>query len=145
MELWFDLDGTLADTLRGEKPWYEISDEEWVEIVRTAKGMINLSALARLLHKAQRNGHTIGIISWLPKTRTKEVETVEAKLEWLATRLPSVEWDKIEIVPNGTEKWNGRSGYLFDDNKKNRREWGKHNGDGTAFNYNEILTVLKEL
>lgn len=145
MKLWFDLDGTLADTLNGSKPWYEISDEEWVEIVRNAKGMINLSALARLLHKAQKNGYTIGIISWLPKTRTKENETIEAKREWLAKRLPSVKWDTIEIVPNGTAKWEGRNGYLFDDNKKNRREWNKHNGNGTAFNYDEILTVLKAL
>jgi len=145
MELWFDLDGTLADTLRNEKPWYEISDEEWVEIVKSAKGMVNLSALARLLHRAQKNGHTIGVVSWLPKTRTKEAETIEAKREWLAKRLPSVKWDAIDIVPNGTAKWDGRNGFLFDDNKKNRREWDKHNGNGTAFNYTEILVILKEL
>lgn len=142
--LWFDMDGTLADTLRA-RPFWTLSDEEWVETVRTARGMVNLSALARLLRKAQRNGYEVGIVSWLPKSETLREETVNAKREWLARHLPSVKWDAVDIIRNGAPKWEGREGFLFDDNKKNRHDWNKHNGEGTAYNYDEILGVLRRI
>ena len=138
MKIWFDMDGTLADTLNG---WWTLTDEQWIERVKTARGMLNLSALARLLHRAQKNGHEVGIISWLPKSNNQAV--AEAKKIWLAKRLPSVNWDTIEIIPNGHPKWEGHDGILFDDNRKNRDEWNEHNGN--AHNWDEILTVLKTL
>ena len=70
MNIWFDMDGTLADTL---KDWWALTDEQWIERVRTAKGIVNLSVVARLIHKAQANGHKVGIISWLPKSGNQEV------------------------------------------------------------------------
>lgn len=138
MTLWFDMDGTLADTM---SEWWTLSDEQWIERVRNAKGMINLSAFAKLIRKAQRNGYKIGICSWLPKSNNEKV--IEAKKFWLNNRLPSVQWDFIDIVPNGEPKWLNHNGILFDDNKRNRKEWTEHNG--IAYNYNEILETLKTI
>lgn len=138
MTLWFDLDGTLADTLTR---WWELDDEQWIERVRTAKGMINLSTFARLINKAQAKGYKLGVCSWLTKTNDKRVAI--AKKEWLKKRLPSVKWDNIDIIANGEPKWFNRNGILFDDNKNNRAEWIEHNG--IAYNYNEILDILKKI
>ena len=138
MTLWFDLDGTLADTLAR---WWELDDEQWIERVRTAKGMINLATFARLARKAQAKGYKLGICSWLTKTNDKRI--ADAKKEWLKKRLPSIEWDNIDIIANKEPKWLNRDGILFDDNKKNRADWEEHNG--TAYNYDEILTVLKAI
>ena len=63
----FDLDGTLADL-------YAV--DNWLNMLRAydptpytqAEPMLNMSAFARLLHKAQRLGYEIVIISWLSKT-----------------------------------------------------------------------------
>lgn len=139
MKIWFDMDGTLADTL---KDWWTLTDEQWIERVLTAPGMVNLSVLARLLHRAQRNGHEVGILSWLPKSGDPRV--VEAKKAWLAKRLPSVEWDTVDIIPNGQAKWIGHEGILFDDNKTNREQWNRYYGSG-AYDEKEMLAVLRVL
>ena len=138
MNIWFDMDGTLADTLKG---WWALTDEQWIERVKTAKGIVNLSVVARLIHKAQANGHKVGIISWLPKSGNQEV--VSAKRYWLSKRLPSVQWDTIDIIPNGVPKWEGHNGILFDDNCKNREAWNEHNGNG--YSERDIIAVLKAL
>lgn len=63
----FDMDGTIANL-------YAV--ENWLNMLRAydptpyaqAEPMLNMSAFARLLHKAQRLGYEIVIISWLSKT-----------------------------------------------------------------------------
>ena len=121
----FDMDGTIADL-------YAV--ENWLSMLRAydptpyvqAEPMLNMSAFARLLHKAQRLGYEICIISWLSKTSTTDYDmaVTQAKIEWLRSHLPSVVWDEIHIVPHGTPKHELSSGWLFDDEEQNRENWG---------------------
>ena len=140
-EINFDMDGTIAN-LYGVEGWLEYlmaSDTTPYEI---AKPLLNLSVLARMLNKLQKNGYKINIISWLCKSPDIEynnrIRTV--KLAWLAKHLPSVNWDKITIVAYGTPKSTYGNGILFDDEENNRTEW-----KGTAYNVENIIEVLKGL
>jgi hypothetical protein len=109
---------------------------------KVAKPLVNMSVLARYLNRLQRKGYSINIISWLSKSGTKEFneEVTTAKLGWLRKHLPSVKWDKINIVPYGTPKQTLGNGILFDDEKPNRDNW-----IGTAYDVNNILEVLRNL
>ena len=143
-KIYFDMDGTIANLY---------ADPNWLPKLRAydptpyanAEPLVNMSRLARLLHKAQKNGYTIGIISWLskePTTAYNEAVT-NAKLEWLATHLPSVEWDEIHIVAYGTPKStvaDTLGGILFDDEEQNRTEW-----NGMAYTPDQIFDLLADL
>ena len=142
--IYFDMDGTIADL-------YAV--EGWLDMLRAydptpyemAKPLVRLATLARLLNRLQRDGYTIGIISWLSKEPTPSYDeaVTNAKLEWLENHMPSVEWDEINIVPHGTPKHEvvaNPYGILFDDEQKNRDEWV-----GTAYNVNNIIEILKSL
>ena len=141
--IYFDLDGTIVD-LYGVSGWLADLEAENVRPYAEAKPLLNLSLLARYIHKAQRMGYTVGVISWLSKCGSdsyNEAVTV-AKHEWLAKHLPSVEWDEIHIVKYGTPKSTCRtcSGILFDDEQRNLDEWGA--GAIIASNLLEILRNL---
>ena len=72
-KIYFDMDGTIANL-------YAV--EGWLPMLRAydptpyaqAVPMVNMSRLARYLHKAQRMGIEIGIISWLSKEPTEEYD-----------------------------------------------------------------------
>lgn len=140
-KIWLDMDGTFANL-------YAV--EGWLEMLRAydptpyikAEPMWNMSSLARLLHKAQRLGYEIGIISWLSKGSNNEydIAVTQAKLEWLQIHLPSVEWNEIHIVAYGTPKHTICSGILFDDEEHNRNMWGEG-----AYEPCEILEFLRGL
>ena len=140
-KIWFDMDGTIANL-------YAV--DGWLEMLRTydptpyakAKPMVNMSALARLLHKAQRLGYEVGIISWLSKCSTAEydIAVAEVKVEWLRSHLPSVEWNEIKIVAYGTPKHELCEGWLFDDEEHNRQAWGEG-----AYEPSEIMNFLRGL
>ena len=141
--IYFDMDGTIAD-LYGVEGWLADLEAENVRPYAEAKPLLNLSLLARYIHKAQKMGYIVGVISWLSKCGSdayNEAVTV-AKLEWLAKHLPSVEWDEIHIVKYGTPKSTCRScpGILFDDEQRNLDEWGA--GAVIASNLLEILRNL---
>ena len=137
----FDMDGTIANL-------YAV--ENWLNMLRAydptpyaqAEPMLNMSAFARLLHKAQRLGYEIVIISWLSKTSTTDYDmaVTQAKIEWLRSHLPSVVWDEIHIVPHGTPKHELSGGWLFDDEQLNRENWGE-----CGLAPNEILPFLRGL
>ena len=140
-KIWLDMDGTFANL-------YAV--EGWLEMLRAydptpyikAEPMWNMSSLARLLHKAQRLGYEIGIVSWLSKGSNNEydIAVTQAKLEWLKIHLPSVEWNEIHIVAHGTPKHTICSGVLFDDEEHNRNMWGEG-----AYEPCEILDFLRGL
>lgn len=141
--IYFDLDGTIAD-LYGVSGWLADLEAENVRPYAEAKPLLNLSLLARYIHKAQAKGYTVGVISWLSKSGSpayNEAVTI-AKREWLAKHLPSVEWDEIHIVKYGTPKSTCRTcpGILFDDEQRNLDEWGA--GAVIASNLLEILRNL---
>lgn len=141
--IFFDMDGTIAN-LYGVEGWLDDLINHNPRPYRKAEVMLSMVWFARRLHILQSLGYKIGIISWLSKNSTPEYdeEVTQAKLKWLKNHLPSVEFDKIYIVPYGTPKSNfGTSqDILFDDELKNRLDWV-----GAAFNPNEILSTLKEL
>ena len=141
-ELWFDMDGTIANLYAVEN-WLEYLQNEDVYPYMNAKVMLNFSLFARLLNKLQDEGWKIGIISLTSKNGTEKynlaVEVV--KRAWLAKHLPSVEWDEIKIVRYGTNKYmTCGGGILFDDEEKNRDDW-----KDKAYEPSEIVKVLKEL
>lgn len=145
MMIWFDMDGTIAD-LYAVEGWLEALRNEETSPYELAEPMLRMSTLARQLNAVKRHGYGIGIISWCSKVSTAEYDAriAIAKREWLAQHLPSVVWDCIEIVPYGTPKHEVcGSGFLFDDEEKNRTEWDKN--AGMAFCPEHITEVLSTL
>ena len=140
-KIWFDLDGTLVN-LYGVEGWLDMLRAYDPTPYQMAKPMVNMSALARLLHKAQRLGYEVGVISWLSKTSTAEYDmaVTEVKIEWLRSHLPSVEWNEIKIVAYGTPQHELCEGWLFDDEEHNRNAWGEG-----AYEPSEILEMLRGL
>ena len=142
--IYFDCDGTIVDL-------YNV--EDWLSHLRnysvypyvTARPLVNMSSLARLLNRLQKNGYIIGIITWCSKGSNDDFDarTQNAKLQWLRRHLPSVNFDEIHIVEYGVEKSsvaNYPNGILFDDNTAVRKSW-----QGIAHDENGIIDFLKEL
>ena len=142
MTIYFDMDGTIAN-LYGVENWLPKLQNEDASPYTDAKPLVKLSTLARLLNKAQRNGHKIGIVSWLAKNSTENYDekVTNAKIEWLNTHLKSVQFDEIRIGKYGTPKStmvDDKNGILFDDEEPNRIEW-----KGTSHNVDSIIETLK--
>ncbi len=142
--VWFDMDGTIAD-LYGINMWLDYLQKEEVYPYEAAKTMVNMSQLARLLHKIQAAGLRVGIISWLSKSGSElyNGQVALTKLVWLKQHLPSVQWDEIRIVKYGTPKQlfaHTEQDILFDDEERNRQSW-----NGKAYSPNDIVQVLKAL
>lgn len=142
--LYFDMDGTIAN-LYAVDGWLNDLEAHNTRPYEEAKVMHNMSALARLLNKAQSNGYRIAIISWLSKSGTpdynRKVEKVKRK--WLKKHLKSVQFDEIYIVKYGTPKSTVADGFgiLFDDEERNRNEWNK----GRAYPPEKIFEILKKI
>lgn len=142
MTIWFDMDGTIAD-LYGVEGWLDDIIARRTRPYDEARTLVNMSTLARLLHKVQANGHEIGIISWTAKNGSDlyNGQVALAKMLWLHRHLPSVKWDEIKIVPYGTNKRIATNGdILFDDEEPNRIAWGEG-----AYTPDQIISVLKEI
>ena len=144
MTIYFDMDGTIAN-LYGVENWldYLIAKDETP--YREAKPLVRMATLARLLNSIQKNGHKIGIVSWLAKNSTEnyDIKVTNAKIEWLNTHLKSVQFDEIKIGKYGTPKStmvDDKNGILFDDEEPNRIEW-----QGIAHNVDNIIEILKGL
>ena len=142
--IYFDMDGTIAD-LYGVEGWLNDLESENERPYATAKPLIRMSALARVLNRLQKEGYTIGIVSWLSKGGSDDYneKVTYAKQKWLKQHLASVNFDEINIVKYGTPKStavNTQGGILFDDEEKNRTEW-----NGTAFDVDNIIEILKAL
>ena len=142
--IYFDMDGTLANLYAVDNWEYKLNhfDETPYE---QAKTLINMAYFARLLNKLQKQGYTIGIVSWLAKYPNEEYDrkVINAKIKWLKLHLPSVDFDEINIVKHGTPKSQAvafEQGILFDDEQKNRNEW-----KGQAYDQTKIFEILKNL
>jgi hypothetical protein len=142
MTIYFDMDGTIAN-LYGVENWLPKLQNEDASPYTDAKPLVRLATLAKLLNKAQRNGHKVGIVSWLAKNSTENYDekVTNAKIEWLNTHLKSVQFDEIRIGKYGTPKStmvDDKNGILFDDEEPNRIEW-----KGTSHNVDNIIEILK--
>ena len=140
-EIWFDMDGTIAD-LYGVEGWLDMLLNENTKPYEIAKPLVNMRELAKVLNKLIEKGWEIGVISWLAKNGTNDYnkKVANAKMKWLAKHLKSVKFAKIDIVEYGTPKQVNRNGILFDDEKQNRENWL-----GIAYNVENIIQVLREL
>lgn len=140
-EIWFDMDGTIAD-LYGVEGWLDMLLNENTKPYEIAKPLVNMRELAKVLNKLIEKGWEIGVISWLAKNGTNDYnkKVANAKIKWLAKHLKSVKFAKIDIVEYGTPKQINRNGILFDDEKQNRE-----NRLGIAYNVENIIQVLREL
>jgi hypothetical protein len=141
MTIVFDMDGTLAD-LYAVDNWLEKLVSGDPSPYAEAAPMLDLRLLARRLNRLQQNGVRLAVVSWLSKSSTPEYDALvrRAKRRWLATHLPSVDFDEVHIVKHGTYKSHvikDPDKILFDDEEKNRRLW-----HGPAYEPNEILNVL---
>lgn len=142
MRIWFDMDGTIAD-LYAVDGWLADLRAERTRPYEEAKVLLNMSLLARLLHKVQEAGHEVGIISWTSKGGSTwyNARVMAAKYKWLAEHLPSVDWDCVRIVAYGTDKREVTGGgILFDDEEPNRTNWGSG-----AYAPDKIVEILKEI
>lgn len=137
--IYLDCDGTWVD-LYGVKGWLEDLINHNPRPYIEAKPLVNLSSLAKIIHKLQKKGYRVGIISWLAKNSNEEFDkkVTKAKLNWLKKHIPSVVWDEIHIIPYGTPKSTCGNGFLFDDELKNREEW-----KGTAYSEENLLETLR--
>ena len=140
----FDMDGTIAD-LYGVENWLDYLIAENTLPYEVARPLVRLNQLARRLNTLQRNGYNLAVISWLSKSGSEEYNkaVTEVKVEWLRKHLPSVEWDRVTIVPYGTPKenfCNNPLDILFDDEERNRNNW-----TGRAYDVQNILEILREI
>ena len=138
------MDGTFAD-LYAVEGWHPMLRNHNPFPYENAKPMLNMSAFARLLHKAQKLGYEVCVLSWLAKNSTVEYDkaVTMAKLTWLEKHLPSVRWDRITIVEHGVPKdkfCELPCDILFDDEQKNRENWW-----GCSYGVENIFEILKNL
>lgn len=140
-EIWFDMDGTIAD-LYGVQGWLDDILNERADAYTNAKPLINMQVLARTLNALHRNGYSINIVSWLARGASDSYnqKVATAKRKWLRRHLASVEFTSIDIITYGTPKNIGRNGILFDDEIQNRNSW-----NGLAFDEKDIITILRSL
>lgn len=141
--IYFDMDGTIVD-FYGVNGWFNSLLNNNVHPYIVAKPMFDVWSFAVLLNSLKRKGYHIGIISWGSKNASKEFnERIEkAKRHWLKENVLIV-LDEIKIVPYGTPKSTAvdfPEGILFDDEEKNRIEWG-----ASAYSPAEIMKVLEAL
>lgn len=143
MKIWFDMDGTIAD-LYGVDGWLEMLTAKDETPYAVAKPLVNLSALARLIHKAQRRGFEVCIVSALAKNSTADYDekVKTAKMGWLRKHLASVHFDEIRFVPYTFVKNDVNSGndILFDDEDRHLTTW-----TGKAVHASEILPTLRAI
>ena len=136
-----DMDGTWVN-FYGVDGWLNDLINENTRPYEEAKPLVNLSLLARTLNKLQKVGYEINIISWTSKESTEAFHeaVIKAKRAWLAKHIPSVRWNNIFIVPYGTPKQTLASGFLFDDEERNRTAWGEG-----ARDEKDLISVLRSL
>lgn len=143
MKIWFDMDGTIAD-LYGVNGWLEMLTAKDATPYAIAKPLLNLQLLARLIHKVQRNGYEVCVVSALAKNSTADYDekVKAAKMAWLKKHLASVNFDEIRFVPYTFVKNDVNSGtdILFDDEERHLTAW-----TGTAVHATEILSTLKAI
>lgn len=146
--IYFDMDGTLVD-LYGVEDWLSKLRAFDSSPYADAIPLLRFCTLAYYIHKLQKAGYEVGIISWLSKDPKVTIEYDEevtlTKIDYLRRRLPSVQWDAIHITkPNIPKSIFCKPGaILFDDEAENREDWKAHGG--TAYGVDNILEILREL
>ena len=119
--IYFDMDGTLAATFFIKDFSKKVSNGDVSPYIE-ARPLFNEEAMAQVIAKLIENGYSIGIISYVGKTYTKESRN--AKKQWLAKHFPFA--TEIHIIQEYTSKYNVakcKNGILVDDARKNLDAW----------------------
>lgn len=143
----FDMDGTIAD-LYGVANWLPKLRAFDASPYQVARPLVNMSALARLIHRAQHKGNKVVVVSWLSKDSNAAYDAAveKAKRDWLAAHMPSVKFDEMYFVAYGTPKENytNGDGILFDDNDEIRAAFVGKVGNA-AYKPSEISAILRAI
>lgn len=143
MTIWLDMDGTIAN-LYAVDGWLEMLNNYDETPYAIAAPLVRMCTLARLLNNRQKKGYRVAIVSALSKNSNFEYDekVKNAKKEWLAKHLASVNFDEIRFVPYTFIKNNVNTGndILFDDEARHLDAW-----TGTAINAANLLTELKKI
>jgi hypothetical protein len=147
-KIFLDMDGTIAN-LYAVQGWLPMLRAYDPTPYAQAEPMVNMALLARYIHKVQRLGIKVCILSWLSKTSTPQYDeqVIKAKREWLRKHLPSVSFDEIHIVPYGVPKYQfaTHNSFLIDDEDKNLIDWDANVFYGCGIQANEIMNFLQSL
>lgn len=139
--IYFDMDGTLAD-FYNVKDWLRDLENENTKPYKQAKSLVPKKDFQLMIRKLQKKGFRICIVSWLSKTGSElfHKKIIREKLLWLKNNYPTIQWNEIKIVKYGTPKSTvvKENGILFDDEKRNREEWGLEK----SYNVENIMEVL---
>lgn len=143
--IYFDMDGTIAD-FYGVAGWLACLENSDPRPYAEASPLVDMAEFSEQLRRLRQAGYHIGIVSWLSRSGSAEfnAEVTQTKLRWLAHYVDFV-FDEIRIVPYGTPKSSvcDFGGVLFDDEERNRIEWGKADIFSMAFGVSNILAVLR--
>jgi len=132
VNVWFDMDGTIAD-LYNEEGWLEALRDEKQEIFEILRPMLDIYALfadIEELADIYEVNLKIGVITWTPMEATykyqKECEF--SKAAWLGSQYV-LDIDRFFAIPYGTPKQSiikkGCKDYqiLVDDNREVLKRW----------------------
>lgn len=147
MNVYFDMDGTIAD-LYSVKGWLPLLRGESTHPFLVAEPLLDMVELSELIRELQSLGHKVGVITWAPIGANKKYKNKVryAKNKWLKKHLPTIDFDGVHVISYGTpkQKFNkfGSDTILFDDNKEVLNDW-----NGVPAHVTEpskILETLKE-
>ena len=121
------MDGTIAD-LYSENDWLEKLLSETKGLFRNLKIMHDKNRLLDIIAELQKNGDTVGIITWTPKNVSREyIEIVKSeKIAWVKEFLPMI--NEIHVLDYGTPKQKAnfiksKEIILVDDNEEVLEMW----------------------
>lgn len=141
--IYFDMDGTFVN-LYGVENWLDYIINKSSKPYDIALPLFNMNSFAKAIHKLQKSGYKVGIISWCAKDSNSEYDNrvINSKKKWLKKHLKSVEFDEIHILEYGTPKYMvaNENDILFDDEINNRENWR-----GVAYGVDNILNTMKSL
>ena len=145
--IYFDMDGTIADLY---------SVENWEPKLRSfdpspyveAAPMYNMRVLNTILEEIAAKGITIGVISWLAMSSTKEYDKQvrKAKKDWLSHYLPAA--TEIHLIKYGYSKKKAakiKDSILIDDNAGVRAAWRGETIDASENILHSLLEILSEV
>lgn len=143
--IYFDMDGTIADLYNCDNWLEDILTEKPTPYIE-AKPMVSMTELKINLRKLRRKGYKLGVISWLAKDSSEHYQKIvaEAKINWLNSHI-NLDFDEIHIIPYGSPKHEiaqDKSGVIFDDDVRVRRDWLGNALDPQEHN---IIKILEEL
>ena len=148
--IYLDMDGTFVDLYSQEK-WLEKLHAQNRRVYVDAPSMYNVFMLKRLMKELKKQGWRLEIISWGARHSSAAYleSTKRQKINWLRYYGLKELFDKIHIIPYGTNKtdYMQNKGLLIDDSPevvKQVKNTGKHAIITKNYNLLQIFwTILK--